>query len=195
MNAPCHVMSLRDQFKFAYELVRTELQKNAKWQNDHGLKALRFKVGDQVVRLHEPLSNLKLASNWDGPFIVTRVVSDCHDKIPGKSNVARLRPWKGRDLTTEMYGLGVDELLRKAVECRKDQVTPKRGPGRPRKLSSCDPKVQRKKVSLAESKQRRKGKGKANPTPEKASLKTRSTVVPSGGTRRSPPLIERGAVT
>ena len=206
-DAPCHVMfveSLRDQFKFAYELVRTELKKNAKWQKtgyDHGLKVRRFKVGDQVVRLHEPLSNLKLASNWDGPFIVTRVVSDCTVMIRSligriyKSNVARLRPWKGRDLTTETYGLGVDELLRKVVERKMDHSTPKRGPGRPRKLGTGDPKVQKKKVSLAESKQRRTGKGKADPTREKAPLVARSKKMPQGGIRRSPRLFDRAAVT
>ena len=109
--------------------------------------------------------------------------------------MARLRPWKGRDLTTETYGLGVDELLQKVVERKMDHATPKRGPGRPRKLVAGDPKVQRKRVSLAESKQRRKGKGKANPTREKAPLTARSKKVPPGGTRRSPCLIQRAAVT
>ena len=55
-EAPCQVLfveSLRDQFKFAYEMVRTELQKSARWQKagyDTGLKARFFKVGDKVVR-------------------------------------------------------------------------------------------------------------------------------------------------
>ena len=70
--APCHVSfmeSLREQLKSAYKLVQTELQKSARWQKvgyDTGLKYGRFEVDEQVLRLHKPLSNIKLASNWDG---------------------------------------------------------------------------------------------------------------------------------
>ena len=63
-EAPCTVLfveSLRDQFKFAYERVRCELQKSANCQKvgyDTGLKTRFFQIGDKVVRLHEPLSNV-----------------------------------------------------------------------------------------------------------------------------------------
>ena len=82
-EAPCQVLfveSLRDQFKFAHEWVRVELQKNARWQKtgyDTGLKSRFFKVGDKVIRMHEPLKKLKVVSNWDGPFVVIRVISEC----------------------------------------------------------------------------------------------------------------------
>ena len=108
------VESLRDQFKFAYDIVRKNLKKSANWQKvgyDTGLKNRFFRVGDSVLRLHEPLSNLKLASNWDGPFTITRVVSESTVVIRSakgrlyKSNVARLREWKGRTESTEKYGI------------------------------------------------------------------------------------------
>ena len=62
--------------------------------NDTGLKSRFFKVGDRVTRLHEPLSNLKLTSNWDGPFTISRIVSETTMVIKSKierfykSNVA-----------------------------------------------------------------------------------------------------------
>ena len=81
-EAPCRVLfveSLRDQFKRAYESVLTELNKNTVWQKvgyDTGLKLRKFNVGDRVIRLHQPLKQLKLVSNWDGPFEVTQIVSE-----------------------------------------------------------------------------------------------------------------------
>ena len=59
----------------------------------------------------------KLASNWDGPFMITRVISDATVVIRSaigrlyKSNVARLRVWRGRAMSTELYGLGIEEVL------------------------------------------------------------------------------------
>ena len=131
------VESLRDQFKFAYERVRCELQKSVNWQKvgyDTGLKTRFFQIGDKVVRLHEPLSNVKLASNWDGPFMITRVISDTTVVIRSslgrlyKSNVARLRVWRGRALSTELYGLGVEEVLTEVESRQRNQVL-----GKPKK--------------------------------------------------------------
>ena len=215
-DTPCHVMfveSLRDQFKYAYELVRTELQKSATWQKvgyDHGLKQRRFKVGDQVVRLHEPLSNLKLASNWDGPFTITGIVSDCTVVIRSlagrmyKSNVARLREWKGRDLMSDSYELGVETLIEQSKKRRlvKDPVKAR---GRPRKSGNLKPVVRKNvtkstsksgknKVSTAEGKGTRRREVKAKPLSEKACPKTRSKVT-SQGVRRSPRLRARDGIT
>ena len=216
-EAPCQVLfveSLRDQFKYAYELVRAELQKNARWQKtgyDTGLKRRFFKVGDKVVRLHEPLSNVKLASNWDGPFVITRVVSDTTVVIRSdigrmyKSNVARLRPWRGREESTETYGLGVQEVLSQEGLGERTQVLPKKGPGRPRKVVK--PVVKRcptqtptkrgkpKKVSPGVGPKKRKVRVKTMPVPEKALPKAGLKKECRGGTRRSPRLLERAAVT
>ena len=216
-EAPCQVLfveSLRDQFKYAYELVRAELQKNARWQKtgyDTGLKRRFFKVGDKVVCLHEPLSNVKLASNWDGPFVITRVVSDTTVVIRSdigrmyKSNVARLRPWRGREESTETYGLGVQEVLSQEGLGERTQVLPKKGPGRPRKVVK--PVVKRcptqtptkrgkpKKVSPGVGPKKRKVRVKTMPVPEKALPKAGLKKECRGGTRRSPRLLERAAVT
>ena len=117
-EAPCTVLfveSLRERFKFAYETVRVHLQKAANWQKvgyDTGLKHRRWKLGDKVIRLHEPLVNVKLAYNWDGPHTVVQSISQTTVLIKSEmgrvrpSNVARLRPWLGRDLSTETYGSG-----------------------------------------------------------------------------------------
>ena len=145
-EAPCQVLfveSLRNRFKSAYELVRGELTKNAKWQKtgyDTGLKSRRFQTGDKVIRLHEPLSNVKLASNWDGPFTVTRVVSESTVVIRSdlgrmyKSNVARLRPWKGRNESEDQYGLGLEDAIAETRKRKLDNLPPKRGRGRPKKV-------------------------------------------------------------
>ena len=122
-EVPCQVLfveGLRDRFKYAYEMVRTQLQKSAKWQKvgyDTGLKHRVFKVGDKVSRMHEPLKNLKLTTNWDGPHVITRVISECTVVIRSplgrlyKSNVARLRPWRGRETSDETVGLGLQNLI------------------------------------------------------------------------------------
>ena len=216
-DAPCQVLfveSLRDQFKFAYEMVRTELQKSARWQKtgyDTGLKARFFKVGDKVVCLHEPLSNVKLASNWDGPFVVTRVVSDCTVVIRSeigrmyKSNVSRLRAWRGREMSTKMYGVGLEEILSGGNLKDMVQVIPKKGPGRPRKVvkpvvkrSSTQIPTKRgrpKKVSPSVGPKKRKVQVKTIPAPEKALPEAGLKKGCREGTRRSPRLLERAAVT
>ena len=212
-DAPCHVLfveSLRDKFKYAYETVRSSLKKSAKWQKvgyDTGLKLRSFKVGDRVVRLHEPLANLKLAMNWDGPFTITRVVSDVTVVIRSemgrmyKSNVARLRPWRGRDFTTQMYGLGVEEILSQDRLRKLEGLEPKRGPGRPRKVVKPIPKrcnIKKKtkkiKVSTSEGSLKRKANEQTTQALEKALPKT-GLKKGAIGTRRSPRLLERTAVT
>ena len=218
-EAPCQVLfveSLRDQFKFAYEWVRVELQKNAKWQKtgyDTGLKSRFFKVGDKVIRMHEPLKKLKVVSNWDGPFVVTRVISECTVVIRSltgssmgrlyKSNVARLRPWRGREMSTERVEPGIQDLLSEdRIEIIKPCTEPKKGRGRPRKVvkRTVKPKVVRstganKKVSPGEGRKGRKVNvlTPRDPTyvPPKAGLKGE----PEEGVRRSSRLRERAAVT
>ena len=170
---PCHVVfveSLRDKFKYAYELVRIQLQKSAVWQKtgfDTGLKPRHWTVGDEVIRIHQPLVNLKLAKNWDGPFTVIRVISDTTVIIRSligrlyKSHVARLRAWRGISLTTEMFGDGIMEIIEEDRLRVLESAPVKRGPGRPRKLKLVEkvipPVVEKKKIK----KKRKKGtKGK-----------------------------------
>ena len=216
-EAPCTVLfveSLRDQFKFAYERVRCELQKSANWQKvgyDTGLKTRFFQIGDKVVRLHEPLSNVKLASNWDGPFVITRVISDATVVIRSaigrlyKSNVARLRVWRGRAMTTELYGLGIEEILSEGGLQPLVVEVPKRKLGRPAKLvvpkntdgmiSKKPRKIKKKKVSASEDLRKKEALAVAKSRLEKAISSFGSKSTPKEGVRRSPRLLERSAVT
>ena len=81
--------------------------------------------------------------------MVTRIISDCTVMIRSligrmyKSNVARLRTWRGRDLTTETYGLGIDELLEESRVKRLEGAPVKRRPGRPRKIGIHKPVVKK----------------------------------------------------
>ena len=217
-EAPCTVMfveSLRDQFKFAYDLVRKNLKKSANWQKvgyDTGLKDRFFRVGDPVLRLHEPLSNLKLSSNWDGPFTITRVVSESTVVIRSsigrlyKSNVARLREWKGRTESMEKYGNGEDDLIVDQPIAKVVKMTqPKRGRGRPRKVKATvtpkvrtdrpKPPVKFGKVSRNVGTKGRKVGVVTDHRPEKAAPSTGSNSERVEGARRSPRLLERSAVT
>jgi len=102
INDPCEVVFVRwleHCFHHAYTAVRdatgraAEIQKTgygpASWR--------RFKVGEVVVRYHTPLARIKLARNWDGPFVITEVVSNTTVIMRGKdgkfkkSNVRRLK--------------------------------------------------------------------------------------------------------
>ena len=159
-DLPCHVMfveTLRDKFRSAYEMVRLELEKNANWQKtgyDTGLKKRQFNVGDRVLRYHQPLANIKLAANWDGPFTVTQVISDTTVLIRSdkgklkKSNVARLRLWLGRELH-EVTAESDDVLALKRSEESIVKLVLKRGRGRPRKVvDGLSPNISdKKKVS------------------------------------------------
>ena len=208
-EAPCHVLfveSLRERFKDSYEMVRVELQKNAKWQKvgyDTGLKDRKFKVGDKVARLHEPLSSLKLTSNWDGPFVVTRVISESTVVIKSsigrlyKSNVARLRPWMGREIPPVLGDLGIKELLPEVPVPIAEPIKTKRGPGRPRKLP--DNKVHKgvkitKEVSPGEGLRGKRVKRLTKTSPAVTCPDSRS-LNGEGTLRRSSRLKERGAVT
>ena len=154
-DIPCQIMfveALREQFKNAYELVRTELLKNAKWQKtgyDTNLKERHYKVGDQVGRYHEPLVGIKLSDNWDGPWRITQRISDntilMRDMYGRnqKSNVDRLKPWKGREFATEQFQMGTEEL--KQLSKRIADKPVKRGRGRPKKEGK---KVQKKVVRI-----------------------------------------------
>ena len=214
-EAPCTVMfveGLRDQFKFAYDRVRLELEKNANWQKvgyDTGLKSRFFQVGDQVVRLHEPLSNLKLSANWDGPFIISRIVSETTVVIKSsigrfyKSNVARLRPWRGREMATGKDKVVTVEPLVEAVLKTVGPVVGKKGRGRPRKVLPINPVAKAKggkvtrvvkgakkiKVSRIEKNSVRKVNPKAMGALEKAGRVVGSKLDPTVVVRRSPRLL------
>ena len=216
-EAPCTVMfveRLRDRFKYAYDYVRKNLVKSANWQKvgyDTGLKNRFFRVGDPVLRLHQPLSNLKLASNWDGPFTITKVISETTVIIRSaigrlyKSNVARLREWKGRTESTERYGIGVDDLTPRVPETVPVVNPLKRGRGRPRKNAEKEVIKVRKtrskkpgksgKVSRDEDTEGRKVKRVAPDKQEKAAPSVGLKLEPKKVVRRSPRLMERSAVT
>ena len=165
-EVPCTVLfveSIKERLKEAYESVRVELQKSAKWQKvgfDTNLKHRKFCVGDRVIRFHTPLRNLKLISNWDGPFTVYRIISQSTVVIQSragvlyKSNVARLRIYKGRE-TPEVE-----------AQCKSPKVTvvPKK---RGRKAVN---NVKNNNVSADERKRSRKVATKAKLPPEKAIL-------------------------
>ena len=210
-SLPCQVMfveSLRNRFREAYEMVRIELKKNAKWQKvgyDTGLKIRKFAVGDKVLRIHAPLANIKLAANWDGPFVITEVISESTVFIQSsagrtyKSNVARLRPWKGRESATEMDGMCITDDLNTGEMPIIDKVV-KRGPGRPRKDSKvkCTAKVTPKKgvkVSPGAGLKGKKGKKVTVSSSDKKAPVVRVIVKGNTNLRRSPRLLQRSAVT
>ena len=228
---PCQVMfveALRDQFKSAYEMVRNELEKSASWQKlgyDVNLKPRFFRVGDEVLRLHDPLQQLKLSPNWDGPFTVVRIVSESTVVIKSKigrlykSNVARLRMWRGDE---EAHSNALDD---------PDGGKPphlattgaKKGPGRPRKNGGGRPPVKgkssnpnsksqkknkggrpkkfsadkdiRKKVSTNEGLKGRRAAQVTTGQSSKTRGKTGSKAEPLVGVRRSSRIAERTAVT
>ena len=205
---PCHVMfveALRERFKNAYEWVRIELQKNAKWQKvgyDTKLKHRVFKVGDRVLRLHQPLAKLKLAANWDGPFTVAQIISESTviiQSVDGKlkkSNVARLRIWKGREVDEASTEKGIMEIITENVK-RIDNDVPKRGPGRPRKVKIVNPQKcgGEAKVSPSVVPKKKKGKILTKLTPETILGRNRLNENESKPLRRSPRLLVRTAVT
>ena len=141
-EVPCQIMfveALKEQFRNAYELVRVELGKNAKWQKvgyDTNLKIRKYNVGDLVARYHEPLVGIKLSDNWDGPWRITQKISD--DTVlmgdtygrSQKSNVARLKPWKGREYSQEKFKMGREE--REQVKLELSKIPERKGRGRPR---------------------------------------------------------------
>ena len=204
-DTPCQVLfveSLRDSFKKSYELVRVELEKHAQWQKvgyDTNLKRRVFQLGDRVIRYHEPLANLKLVSTWDGPFTIVRIISETTvvmESLNGrlyKSNVARLRPWKGRELSGETGETA------KAVLLNPDRLkgVTKRGPGRPRKVVPGSKTVRKasvkKTVSAGEGVKAKKGKVVTKSSPAKDSL--RPGLLNGNVVRRSSRLKERAAVT
>ena len=122
-----------------------------------------------------------------------------------KSNVARLRQWLGRDESTVMYGLGLEEIISEGRLKKLEGLPPKRGPGRPRKKVE-NPTVSTtvktstrgkpKKVSPVEDKKHGKGVEKTIVPPEKAVLDV--GLKKGGGVeglRRSPRLLGKTAVT
>ena len=207
-EAPCTVLfveSLRERFKSAYEVVRTQLQKAANWQKvgyDTGLKFRRFEVGDKVIRLHEPLCNIKLANNWDGPYTVVKCISQATVLIQSEggkirtSNVARLRSWTGRDLTpvTEDEGIysGEEEDI-----TPEPIITKPKGAGGVKKAGRVVPpkKTVKKNVSADEGKKKRKTKAKTGPLVKNELLPTRLFQKDGKAVRRSPRLVALGAVT
>ena len=173
---------------------------------DTNLKVRRFAVGDLVARYHEPLVGIKLRDNWDGPWRITQRVSDdtvlMRDTFGRnqKSNVARLKPWKGREYSTEMFKMGQEE--KEEMKRELDKVVEKRGPGRPRKVKKETVQVKRtpkrsekaKNVSAGVDRKRRPVPSMAKRERKQTAPNVRCKENPVG-VRRSPRLRVRGAVT
>ena len=206
---PCHVMfveSLRERFKEAYEWVRIQLKKSAQWQKvgyDTKLKKRVFQVGDRVLRLHQPLANLKLAANWDGPFTVHSIISETTVLIESmsgklnKSNVARLRLWKGRELDEVPTKSGVMEEITEN-DISREPTTIRKGRGRPRKVLITKPQTcsgKAKKVSPSVVPKKKKGLILTKLTPNKILDRNRLNTNEVKPLRRSPRLLIRTAVT
>ena len=170
------------------------------------LKERHYKVGDQVGRYHEPLVGIKLSDKWDGPWRITHRISDntilMRDMYGRnqKSNVDRLKPWKGREFATEQFQMGTEEL--KQLSKRIADKPVKKGRGRPKKegkkvqkkVVRITSELPKKNVSAGEGRRKRKTKDKAGLKLEKAIPNTGGKKVPIG-TRRSPRLLLRTAVT
>ena len=81
-EAPCYsgfVQTVRVNLQKGYTIAADILDSTAKTQKlnfDTGSKKRIFSVGDMVVRYHAPLARLKLGISWDGPFVITEVISE-----------------------------------------------------------------------------------------------------------------------
>ena len=82
VESPCTVAfveTLRQELRESYELVREYAEKASVHQKrgyDTGLKQRRYSIGQKVVRVLPPASGAKLKADWDGPFEITRVISE-----------------------------------------------------------------------------------------------------------------------
>ena len=118
-----------------------------------------------------------------------------------KSNISRLRTLERKRRCPQKCT--VWELKKSSVEVV--QVIPRRGPGRPRNvvkpvLKCCSTQTptkrgKPKKVSTGVGSMKRKVQVKTIPVPEKALPKTGLNKECEEGTRRSPRLLERAAIT
>ena len=111
LQDPCPIVfveDLRGRMREAYEWARKYLETTAERQKvgyDTGLKIRRFVVGEQVVRYHTPQAAIKLAPNWDGPYLIDTVISETTVLLRSargrlyKSNVDRIRRWYGVELS------------------------------------------------------------------------------------------------
>jgi hypothetical protein len=104
------VHAARQNLRKAYDIVASNMSKGAIRQklgfDSRGVSMPMFNVGDKVLRFHAPLTQLgKLGGKWDGPYVVATVISENTVFLRGtkgklfKSNVARLRRWRGREST------------------------------------------------------------------------------------------------
>ena len=112
---PCpvrYVEELRENYREAYELVKKHTQKAANWQKrnyDVGLVSHELKEGDQVLRYYLPSANIKLAPDWDGPYVIDRKIADHTVVLRDKegreitSHIDKLKPWTGREGVTNPY--------------------------------------------------------------------------------------------
>ena len=123
VEVPCTITfaeTLRQELRESYELVKEYCEKSAVHQKvgyDTGLKQRRYSLGQKVVRVVPPVSGAKLKANWDGPFEITRVISDVTVVIRSvrgrlyKAHVDRLRPWLALDPAEELLPLEELQLV------------------------------------------------------------------------------------
>ena len=119
-----------------------------------------------------------------------------------KSNVTRLRPWKGRESAHVMGELGIEGLLPEIPVLLSVIPIHKKGPGRPKKLLGktvqkvvkATTKTVTKKVSTGEGLRGKRVKRLTKSLPVVAFPEARLLKI-RAGVRRSPRLAGRAAVT
>jgi len=179
-DLPCRVAfteTLRRELRESYALVRGHLKKAAIHQKvgyDTGLRERKYTVGQKVVRLKPPVHG-KISRGWDGPFEVTRVISDVTvllKDVRGKivaGHVDRLKPWLGRRPGDEEGPL-VEMPLPKSLWVKKNVDKA--------------PKVAKTARKVAPAKKGKSKKQKKKKAPPKEVVRK----TPNGGEKQVPPV-------
>ena len=196
-DLPCRVAfteTLRRELRESYALVRGHLKKAAIHQKvgyDTGLRERKYVVGQKVVRLKPPVHG-KISRGWDGPFEVTKVISDVTvllKDVRGKivaGHVDRLKPWLGRRPGDEDRPLVEMPLPKSRWVQKETEVAPK-------------PAKATRKATPAKRGKGKKQKEKKKKLPVKEVVKKTTPGgdkdVPPVAVRRSARIAGRGAVT
>jgi hypothetical protein len=102
-----YVEWVRMATEFAFEFVLTNLKASAERQKllyDRTCGKPKFKVGDTVWRYYPPTAKQKLGKAWQGPFLITRRLTDLTYEIQQTQNtrsivvhVDHLKQYEGRN--------------------------------------------------------------------------------------------------
>ena len=206
VESPCTVAfveTLRKELREAYDLVREHTEKASVHQKrgyDTGLKQRRYSIGQKVVRVLPPASGAKLKADWDGPFEITRVISEVTVVIRSvrgklyKAHVDRLRPWLAIDPAEE--NLPLDEIQLTGTQGlvprwkRKDQE--------PSGVNQPPPGKAGGQATPAKLPKKKSQKKKKNAQPRRVPRKPKLVVAkqpPTGPVRRSARVAGRQGVT